>query len=368
MIILVLLVAVQVSPAMAMEWQEELSDYDFGELEAALEEMLPDSGMTFRSLTEQLVSGDLSEFPGMLLSYLEGLLWGEIRNGRVVAWQILLLAVVGAVFTNLARTFPDSGVSQSGFFVLYMLLSVLLLTVFSSAVSIAVEGLALMGRLMTAFLPVFFLAVAVQGQMTAAVMYEFSLLLLRGIQWLYEKVLTAGVRVWVLLRILEGIFTEKMLSRLGELLRKGLKGLVKTGFGAAIGFQTIQALLLPYLDSVKGGAFLKLAGAIPGVGNSVESAAEMALGTAALIRNGIGVAGVILLALVSAAPLCKLAFLGAMYHGLASILQPVSDKRFLEAISAVGDGCLLLCKALGAGILLFGIAIGIVCACFGHAG
>lgn len=350
------------------DWQGELDTYDFTQLEKVLEELLPDSGLTFRQVAEHLMSGDMTGFWQEMGRYAKQMLWGQMWEGRQVAWQILLLAVVGAIFTNLARAFPDGGVSHSGFFVMYTVLAVLLLTVFSSAVTIAVEALTAMGRLMTAFLPIFFLVVAVQGQLTAAAMYECALLLLRGIQWLYSSVITAGIRVWTLLRLVEGIFYEEMLTHLTELLGKGLKSLVKTGFGIAVGFQTIQALLFPYLDAVKGGMLVRLAGAIPVVGNRVQSVAQMALGTAALIRNGMGMAGVVILLMVSVGPLLQLCFLGVLYHGLAALLQPISDKRVVGAVAAVGDGCLLLMKVFGSGVLLFAIFIGIVCACFGRIG
>jgi len=350
------------------DWEGELDSYDFVELEQVIQERMPDMGLTFRQVTEQLIAGDMTAFWKGMGEYVKRMLWGQMMQGREVAWQVLLLAVVGAVFTNLTRAFPDSGVSQSGFFVMYMVLAVLLLSVFSSTATIAVEGLTVIGSLMSAFLPIFFLVVAVQGQLTAAAMYECSLLLLRGIQWLYRYVVTAGIRIWVLLRVVEGIFTEEMLNHLAELLGKGLKSLIKTGFGAAIGFQAIQALLFPYLDAVKGGMLVRLASGIPGVGNSIRSAAQMALGTAALLRNGIGMAGVVILILASIGPLIQMGSLAVVYHGLAALLQPISDKRFVEAVAAVGDGCLLLMKVLGAGVLLLGIFIGIVCACLGQAG
>ena len=122
------------------------------------------------------------------------------------------------------------------------------------------------------------------------------------------------------------------------------------------------------MDAVKGGALMKLAKAIPGVGSSVEAAAQMALGTAALIRNGIGMAGILVLALVSLGPLIKLGCLVLLYHGLAAVLQPVSDKRLLGAVTAVADGAALLFKTMTDGLLLFAIAIGVACACFGRAG
>lgn len=366
---ILLFLAIMPKIALAREdWQGDLDDYDFTQLEKAIEELLPDSGVTFQQVTEYLLAGDIRSFAQGIGKYIKQMLWGQMLQGREVAWQILLLAVIGAVFTNITRAFPDGGVSQSGFFVMYMVLAVLLLTMFSSALATAVEVLTAIGKLMTAFLPIFFLVVAVQGQLTAAAMYECALVLLRGIQWLYAHVVAAGARIWVLLRVVEGIFTEEMLTHLTEILGKSLKSLVKTGFGLVVGLQTIQALLFPYLDAVKGGMLVRLAGALPAVGGSVRSVAQMALGTAALVRNSIGMAGVVILVLVAAGPLIQLCFLGVLYHGLAALLQPISDKRIVEAVSAVGDGCLLLMKVVGAAVLLFGIFIGIACACFGRVG
>ena len=120
------------------------------------------------------------------------------------------------------------------------------------------------------------------------------------------------------------------------------------------------------MDAVKGGVLVKLASLLPGVGNGVETAAQMALSTAALVRNGIGVGGVLILLLVSLGPLCKLGFFVLLYQGLAAVLQPVSDKRIAKTVAAVGEGCGLLLKLMGGGILLFAIAIGVACACFGR--
>lgn len=354
------------------DWETELSDYDFSGIEEVLEETLGElsgrESISFSEVVKQLVEGNLTVFFTLLWDYVGDILLGELRMGRKAAWRILLLAVAGAVFTNLAQAFPESTASQTGFAVVYMVLSSLLFVIFDTAVSVAAESFQMVGRLMSAFLPVFFLAVAVQGQLTAAAMYEFSLLLIRGVQCFFENVLLIGVQIWVVLRILDGILPEKFLSRMSGLLGKFLQGAVKTGLGLVIGFQTVQALLLPYLDAAKNGTLMKLAGAIPGVGGSVEAAAQMALGTAALVRNGIGMAGLLVLVLVSLAPLMKLGFLAFTYHGLAAFLQPVSDKRILEAAAAVGDGCGLLFQILGAGIVLFGVSIGLACACFGRVG
>lgn len=174
--------------------------------------------------------------------------------------------------------------------------------------------------------------------------------------------------MWVLLRILDGCFPHRMLSRLTGGLGKAIKAMVKGGLGLALGIQAVQALLLPYLDAVKGGVLVRLATALPGIGNGVETAAQTVMGTAALLRNGIGVGGVVCLLLLSAGPLIKLGFLGILYQGLAMVLQPVADRRFAEGVAALGEGCLLLWKLTAAAILLFCLMIGIACIAIKPAG
>ncbi|MCI8400549.1 MAG: hypothetical protein HFI38_00355 [Lachnospiraceae bacterium] len=348
------------------EWEEEFGSYDFGAVEQILNEVLGRDRISFGEVAGRLAKGDFTGFWELFVKYARDAVLGEMEDGLSVAWQVLLIAVLGAFFTNLSRAFPDGQMAETGFYVMYMTLAVLLFAAFHSAMSVAGKAFLVTGRLMSAFLPVFFLAVAVQGQLTAASMYEGTVLMIGGMQWVYEHVVLTGIKGCVALKILEGVMPEDFLTRLQGLIRRGVIWIMKAGSGAVIGLQVVQGLLLPYLDAAGGGVFLKLAGAIPGVGNSVEAAAKMALGTAALIRNSIGLAGLLALLLVCLGPLVKLGFLTLLYQGLAAFLQPVSDKRLLAAVDAVGDGSRLLFKALWTAMLLFAIAIGVACACLGR--
>ena len=346
-------------------WEKELSFYDFSEIERVMQESLGGPKQSFSEVVWKLIDGNFAEFWDLFWDYVWEALWGELRTGRALAWQVFLIALAGAVFTNMSRAFNESPISQGSFYVMYMALSILLFTGFQMAVSTTAEAFALLGRVMSAFLPVFFVAVAVQGQLTAAVMYEFTMVLIRGVQWVFEHVVLLGVRGFVVLQILEGIMPEPFLGRLAGLIKKSVVWIVKTGFGAVIGFQIVQGLLLPSMDSVKGGMLLRLAKAIPGLGGGVEAAAQMVFGTAALVRNGIGLAGLLVLFAASLGPLIKLGFLTFLYRALAAVLQPVSDKRLLAAIDVAGDASRLLLRTLWSGILLFAVAVGVACACLG---
>lgn len=108
----------------------------------------------------------------------------------------------------------------------------------------------------------------------------------------------------------------------------------------------------------------KTAAAIPGVGNAINGVTEVALGTAVLIRNGLGVMGILILIILGLPPVVKLGMNTLLYKFLAAIVQPVSDNRMVGCLSTVGDGCRLLLRVLLMVELLLLITIAILSVSF----
>ena len=158
------------------------------------------------------------------------------------------------------------------------------------------------------------------------------------------------------------IAKEDMLSKMTELLEQIISWSVKTMIGVVLGFQIIQGMVLPYVDSMKTGAIQKLAGAIPGIGNSIGSVSQMVLGSGVVIKNTIGAAGIVILLIIAAIPLIKLVVLMLLYNCVAALLQPVCDKRIVSCISDIAKGHKLLLSITASAVMLFVITIALVCA------
>ena len=97
-----------------------------------------------------------------------------------------------------------------------------------------------------------------------------------------------------------------------------------------------------------------------GFGNAINGVTEVALGTAVIIRNGIGVVGIIILVCIGIRPVIRLALLAFLYKLLAAVVQPVSDKRMTGALSTIGNGYVLFLKVLLCMELLIFITIAIL--------
>ena len=98
------------------------------------------------------------------------------------------------------------------------------------------------------------------------------------------------------------------------------------------------------------------------MGNAIGGAAEVVLGTAVLIKNGIGMAGVLISISICAVPILQMLVMAFLYKLAAAVVQPVSDKRITTCISGVSEGYEIMVKVIFTAGMLFLLTIAIVAA------
>ena len=342
-----------------------LDQYDLTDIQNFLDQSKVDQGLnlSFKTLMKDLMDGKLNEVMGQVGKALKDLLVGEVRNSGHMMGQIMVLGIIGAVFSNFSSVFTGSQISETGFFVTYLLLFTYLAASFFTSVTITGNVVGQILDFTKVLMPAYFLAAAFAGSSaSAAASYEFTLFVIVVAQWLLGQVLLALIRVYALLVMAGHIAKEEMLSKLTELLEQVVSWSLKTLVGVVLGFHLIQSMVLPYVDSMKTGAIQKLIGAIPGIGQGVNSVAQMVLGSGVLIKNTIGAAGIIVLLILSVIPLIKLAVLMVLYQCVAALLQPVCDKRIVSCISEMAKGHKMLLSVAASAVILFVVTIALVCA------
>ena len=129
-----------------------------------------------------------------------------------------------------------------------------------------------------------------------------------------------------------------------------------------IGMNTMHGLVLPSVDKMKLSVLQKTVSVLPGIGNSAEAVAQLVAQSGEMIKNGIGTAAFFLIAAIVAVPGGKLGILILMYQLSCAMLQPVSDKRMVAALSAVCEGSRYLLQLVATTGILYIVTIAVVCA------
>ena len=342
-----------------------MEQIDLSEIQELLDDILGGT-VDFQQLVEQGTSGQSILSWGGILHDFGTIFLQELVMQKRLWVHVLLLAVASAVLLHFAEVFKNRSVSLISFAMIYMILLRNLMVSFQNSMEIARDVLLAMRNFMTVLAPAYFLAMTMTSYVASAgVYYEFILLLVSGLQRVLELFVLPCIEIYVLLVMVDHLSGEERLSRLTELLEMVVGWSLKGVVAAVMAFHMIQGLLTPAADAFRKLTVSKGIEMIPGIGDAGSSVTDMVLGSAMLIKNGIGAAALVVLILLCMVPLIKLAVIMLVYYVLAAILQPVSDERITECLLGMGNGVKLLFQAAFTVLALFLLTIALTTAVTG---
>ncbi len=343
-----------------------LDELDVASVDEILKDMFPNEPITFREMLKGLMSGDIEFSLSLVGDMIKNQLFGGFKQHKSSIVQILILVLIASVFANFSNVFQNKQVSEISFYVVYMLLITLSIGTFRMLVETASHNLEQLVSFMKVLAPVYFLATAfATGSVTSVAFYNIVLVLIFLVELLILNMLIPLVQVFLVIRMMNYLATEDYLSKFAELLETLITWTMKTVLAAVIGINVIQGILGPAIDSLKRNVVTKSAESIPLIGDAIGGVTEVVLGTAVVIKNGIGIAGAIVCIIISLVPIIQIALITLLYKLVSAIIQPISDKRVVGCVSSVADGANMLLRVVFTTGVLFLLTIAIVAATAG---
>lgn len=341
--------------------QKLMEDMELGQMQDAVNQILKEDSFSIEEILNQILKGESLFQKETMSKWFKNIVKAQLQREQKAMFQVVLLVLLAAVFSNFTAVFGDGKTGETSFYITYMLLLALLIKSFGSMGVELKELLENFILFLKALMPSYFLAVtASSGSATAMIFYEAVLFLIYVIQVVFLKGIVPAIYVLALVELVNYLHSEDFLSKMAELLQTLIEWSLKSCMAVVLGMQLIQNMIGPAMDSLKRDIIGKTAASIPGIGNAINGVTEVVLGTAVIIRNGIGVVGIIILVCIGIRPVIRLALLAFLYKLLAAVVQPVSDKRMTGALSTIGNGYVLFLKVLLCMELLIFITIAIL--------
>ena len=340
-------------------WKE----FEFSEIEDLLDDIFPEKKTDFQDLIKKMLSRQTEPSLQVIGEMISDQFFYEWKSSKAGMVHILLIVIVAAVFTNFSNVFQNKQISEISFYVLYLRLITIGLNSFRILIVSASENLERLIGFMKVLGPVYFLAVAfAAGSSTSILFYNLVLLLIYLVELVILNFLIPFVQVYIVVKVMNNLSEEDYLSKFAELCETVIAWTLKTLLAGVTGVNIIQGLLSPAIDSLKRSVVGRSAEAIPVVGDAIGGVTEVMLGTAVLIKNGIGVAGALVCIGICLVPIIQMAVVTLLYKLIAAMIQPVSDKRIVGCISSIADGSQMLLRIIFTTGVLFLLTIAVVTA------
>lgn len=295
-----------------------------------------------------------------ILSYF----FGEVFDNIRLLGGILILAVLAAVLGSLQTAFEKPVVSQVAYTMIFFVLMLLAIGSFTEAIGYARHAIQGMTDFMLATVPLVITLLAASGAPASAAFFHPVLLIaVHLISNVVFMVVFPLILFAALLDLTSALSPRYQLTRLAGLLRGVSVGVIGSCLALFVGITTVQGIGRGITDGVTlRTAKFAVSTFVPVVGKAIADAAETVASASLLVKNAMGIAGLVIIACIALFPALKILALALIYNGSAALMQPLGNSPMVECLGALSKSLLLVFACVAAVAMMFFVAICILLA------
>lgn len=321
-------------------------------------------GSDFAEKVEALLSGDFAIDYDSAFEALAALIFDGLSGLLPVFCMILSIGILCGILNRFKSSFSERGTARLIFLMSYGAVLVLILSSLSGVIADCISAVSSMRSQMQAIFPVLLtLIVTCGGNVSAAVYRPAALFLSDGI----VQVITAAVfplAVLVCVLHMAGhmngeIRLQNFTSFFGSII-KWVLGISLTAFSV---FLTVQGITSATYDGISfKAAKYALGNSVPMIGGFLSGGLDLVLAGGVLIKNSVGMCGILLLVIVIAAPLVQLVVYNLFLKLTAAVTEPVGAEGvsgFLSSLSGAVN--YFIAGLLAVGFMYFMTVLLLIC-------
>lgn len=340
---------------------DALENLRLDEVTGKLQQLFEGPSVSLKEIVMNAITGNNGSTLKQLALYMRQEFFADIGDYRGIFVSVLLLGLLSAVFSEFGRLFEGKQIADLSYYIIYLMMVTVLLQVMERGIALTSNTLENIADFSRILIPTYCLSVGLAaGGTTAIAFYEIALLIIFMIERMMLILIIPCIYSYVFLAVMNGIGPDSRMDGIVKLLKKGIQLILKLVITAISCFGVLQAIITPVLDSVQSNTLQTLAASIPGIGGFINTATEVVYGSAVLVKNAVGVAGIILLIILCVEPLIQLAFLTFALKAAAAVMGIVADRRMNHCVEQISDGSDLLFRSAATAMALFVITISIV--------
>ncbi|MFD7523830.1 stage III sporulation protein AE [Paenibacillus chitinolyticus] len=313
------------------------------------------------SFSDLITGTKTFDFSNLWKGALKYLFHEIVVNGKLLV-SIVILTVFSMLLETLQSSFERNNVSKVAFVVSYLVLLIIAVNSFQVAIEYANGAISSMIQFMIALMPLLLSLLASSGGITSvAILHPLIVFMIHTIGTVIYVFVFPLLFFSAVLHIVSSMSDKYKVTRLARLLQKIAIGTLGVFVTVFLGVISVQGSMGAVTDGVTLRTAKYIAGNfIPIVGRLFSDATETVLGASLLVKNAVGLTGVVIVILLCAFPAIKILVLALIYHICAAVMQPLGDSPIIACLSTIGKSMVYVFAALSAVGLMFFLALTIM--------
>lgn len=253
--------------------------------------------------------------------------------------SILVIIVIHSILKSISESLENESISKLIYYVQYILIVTIIMSSFSGIVKLVQDTTNNLVGFMNLLVPLLIALMLYTGSIaTSGVLEPIILFMINFIGNIIQTIIIPGVLIFAGLVVISKISNNFQIGKLSKFFQSSIiwfLGIVLTIF---VGVVSLEGTLSSSVDGITAKTTKAVVStAIPVVGKILGDAVDTVLGCGIILKNAVGLIGVIVVIAICIAPILKLAILTITYKLLAGICEPIADKNIVSLIEQVGD-------------------------------
>lgn len=290
-----------------------------------------------QELLNNAIKGELDT--NQLLKNIFPLLGTEIKEALKVMGSILIIVLIHSVLKSISDNLNNKSVAQITYYVQYILIATVIMTNFSSIITLTKEAVGNMISFIQLLFPLLMTLMLASGSVVSVNLVQpIILFIINLISNIFQSIIITIILVGTALAIVSKISDRIQIDKLSKFLKSSSVWVIGILLTIFVGVLSIEGTLGSSVDGITAKtAKAAVSSFIPVVGKVLGDAVDTVIGCSAILKNAIGIVGVIVVIAICITPILKLAIITIIYHLTAALCEPIADSKIVSLITQMAD-------------------------------
>ena len=278
------------------------------------------------------------------------LLGQEVTSSLKILISILVIIVIHGILKSITDNLENTSISQIIYFVQYILIVTLIMSNFTEIIKIVKETANNLVGFINVLIPLLLTLLIYTGNVaTSTLLQPIILFISNFIGNIIVDILIPIVLIILVFSIISKISEKVQVSNISKFLKSGVIWFLGVMLTIFVGVVSLEGTLSSCVDGITAKtAKTVVSSVIPVVGKVLGDVVDSVLGCGVILKNAVGLIGVIVILGICVMPIIKIATLSIIYSLASAVIQPVADEKIVKLLDEMGG--------------VFKLLLGILCA------
>lgn len=356
--------AQEVEQKLAQNVQSQLDKLDFSVAESVVEQFgIEEQELfgndSFLDKVKSVLNGDFIQDTNGFLNAFFRLLFGKILSLVPVLVSISVVAILCGLISQIKSGFISDSTGQIVFFVCFSIIILLVITCVTNLLNQTSQTINMLKQQMNFAFPVLLTLMAGIGGVVSVKAYQPAVALLSGgIVEIVSNVILPMFIFSFIFSVVANLSKNVKLTKLTDFFKSSTTTILVVTFTFFTAFLSIQGLTAGSFDSISiRAAKFATKSYVPVLGGYLSDGFDLIMASSVLIKNSVGVAGLVLLVCTILSPIIQILSLSFGLKFVSAIIEPVTDEKITSFLYSVSKHLNMLIIAILAVSFMYFICI-----------